>query len=79
MTATENRYDRITFSLPHEINQELDNLKRELQASKSELIKRAVEDFIVRQKEERLARAVEMMAVEYEESDMTALDGEAFL
>jgi len=79
MTATESRYDRITFSLPHEINLELDNLKKELHASKSELIKRAVEDFIARQKEERLARAVEMMAAEYEESDMTALDGEAFL
>ncbi|KYJ86284.1 ribbon-helix-helix protein, CopG family [Sulfurovum riftiae] len=75
-------YDRITFSLPHSMNVTLDSLKQELQSSKSDIIKQAIEYFVKQQEEKKLARAVELMAKEYENNDelttLTDLDSEDF-
>ena len=75
-------YDRITFSLPHSMNVTLDSLKQELQSSKSDIIKQAIEYFVKKQEEEKLARAVELMAKEYANNDeltsLTELDSEDF-
>ena len=80
--TTQTTYDRITFSLPHSMNVTLDTLKKELQSSKSDIIKQAIEYFVKKQEEEKLARAVELMAKEYESNDdltyLTDLDSEDF-
>ena len=80
--ATQVSYDRITFSLPHSMNVTLDSLKQELQSSKSDIIKQAIEHFVKQQEEMKIARAVELMAKEYENNDeltfLTDLDSEDF-
>ncbi len=80
--TTQTTYDRITFSLPHSMNVTLDTLKEELQSSKSDIIKQAIEYFVKKQEEEKLTRAVELMAKEYESNDdltyLTDLDSEDF-
>ena len=80
--ATQHTYDRITFSLPHSMNVTLDTLKQELKSSKSDIIKQAIEYFVKKQEEEKLARAVALMADEYESNDeltsFTDLDSEDF-
>lgn len=80
--TTHTTYDRITFSLPHSMNVTLDTLKKELGSSKSDIIKQAIEYFVKKQEEEKLARAVALMAKEYERNDeltyLTDLDGEDF-
>ena len=79
---TQTSYDRITFSLPHSMNVALDSLKQELQSSKSDIIKQAIEYFVKKQEEEKLAHAVELMAKEYEKNNeltsLTNLDSEDF-
>jgi len=83
MTATQTTYDRITFSLPNTLNQALDELKRETNRSKSEIIKLAIEEYLSRQKKIKLENAVKMMEREYETDEaltaLTALDSEDFL
>ncbi len=80
--AMQHSYDRITFSLPHSMNETLDALKKELKSSKSDIIKQAIESFVQKQKEKKLARAVNLMANEYEHNSeltsLTDLDGEDF-
>ena len=76
-------YDRITFSLPNSMNIALDNLKREISKSKSEIIKLAIESYLTQQKKIKLQKAVELMENEYKNSDklteFTSLDGDNFL
>ncbi len=78
----QNSYDRITFSLPHSMNLALDNLKGELQSTKSDIIKQAIEYFIQLQEEKKLQNAVKLMAKEYENNEeltyLTVLDAEDF-
>ena len=80
--TTQTTYDRITFSLPHSMNVTLDTLKEELHSSKSDIIKKALEYFMKKQEEEKLAHAVEIMAKEYESNNdliyLTGLDSEDF-
>ena len=80
--TTQITYDRITFSLPHSMNVTLDSLKEELQSSKSDIIKQAIEYFVEQQEAKKLSRAVELMAKEYESNDeltcLTDLDSEDF-
>ena len=82
MMEVQTNYDRITFSLPHSMNVTLDSLKQELQSSKSDIIKQAIEYFVKQQEEKKLARAVELMAKEYENNNeltsLTDLDSEDF-
>ena len=81
--TVQKHYDRITFSLPHNMNAALDSLKKEMHRSKSDIIKLAIESYIRKQEEERLEKAVEMMSHEYksnkELTSFTSLDGEKFL
>ena len=80
--ATHHTYDRITFSLPHSMNVTLDSLKQELKSSKSDIIKQAIEHFVKKQEEEKIARAVALMTNEYENNEeltsFTDLDSEDF-
>ena len=82
MTNTQMNIDRITFSLPHTLNQSLDALKDEVKRSKSEIIKIAIENYIEHQNKQKLKKAVALMADEYENNDdltaLTALDSESF-
>lgn len=75
--------DRITFSLPHELNMALDSLKKTRHRSKSELINQAIEEFLQKEEQRRLEEAVALMEREYAEDKeltaLTALDGEDFL
>ena len=82
MIATQNSYDRITFSLPNTLNLALDELKAEVNRSKSEIIKMAIESYIAQQNKRKLQKAVALMAEEYENNDeltaLTSLDFESF-
>ncbi len=82
-TSTQVEYDRITFSLPNSMNKALDTLKNEINRSKSEIIKLAIENYLAQQKKIKLQKAVEMMANEYENNDnlteFTSLDSEDFI
>lgn len=77
------KYDRITFSLPRDMNLELDNLKKEIKSSKSEIIKLAIKTYLTQQKAKRIQEAVDMMAQAYENdaglTDMTIIDAEGFV
>ena len=80
--SIENTYDRITFSLPHTMNVALEDLKEELQRSKSDIIKQAITYFVHKQEEDRLQKAVTLMAKEYEDNQeltyLSTLDSEEF-
>ncbi len=82
MTTPQMKYDRITFSLPHHLNEALDALKNESHQSKSELIKTAIENYLEEKKRRKLQEAVVLMADAYENDDdltaMQVLDSEAF-
>lgn len=83
MTVTQTDYNRITFSLPSSMNVALDKLKSEMQRSKSDIIKLAIENYLTQQKNIKLQKAVDMMADEYEHdkrlTEFTSLDCEDFL
>jgi len=80
--SIDNTYDRITFSLPHTMNVALEDLKEELQRSKSDIIKQAITYFVQKQEEGRLEKAVKLMAKEYEGDQeltyLSTLDSEDF-
>ena len=80
---SQNNYDRITFSLPHSMNLALDNLKKEIKSSKSEIIKLALKNFLAQQKEKKIKAAVDIMTYEYENdsdlTEMTIIDGDDFI
>jgi len=82
MNKTQMNIDRITFSLPHSLNQSLDALKDEVKRSKSEIIKIAIENYIDHQNKQKLQKAVALMADEYENNDglteLSTLDSESF-
>ena len=82
MIATQNNYDRITFSLPNTLNIALDELKSEINRSKSEIIKMAIESYIAQENKRKLQKAVALMAEEYENNEeliaFTSLDSESF-
>ena len=75
--------NRITFSIPNDLNLDLENLKAETKKSKTELINLAIKEFIERRKKEQIDKAMELMSKEYLENsnltDMTILDSEEFL
>jgi len=80
---TQNNYDRITFSLPHSMNLALDNLKKEIKTSKSEIIKLALQNYLLQQKSKKIQAAVDMIVQEYENDaeliEMTTIDSENFV
>ena len=77
------KYDRITFSLPRSMNLALDNLKKEIKVSKSEIIKLALKTYLTQQKAKKIQEAVDMMAQEYENdtglTEMTIIDADDFV
>jgi predicted DNA-binding protein len=79
----QNNYDRITFSLPHDINIALNNLKNEIKTSKSDIIKLAIEHYLQLQEKLKLQKAIELMSDEYQNNstltEFTILDSEVFL
>lgn len=80
-TSTE--IDRITVSLPHALAGKADELRAELNISRSELYKIALERFIEERQRNRVAAIAAEMAEEYRTNRdltaMTALDGEDFV
>ena len=82
MTTASAEYERITFSLPSSLNATLNNLKKEVNRSKSEIINLAIQSYIKNQEKIKMQKAVEMMAKEYEEDsdlvELTSLDSEGF-
>ena len=79
----QNKYDRITFSLPRSMNIALDNIKKEVKISKSEIIKLALKTYLKQQKTKKIQEAVDMMVQEYENdtglTEMTIIDAEDFV
>lgn len=74
--------DRVTISLPHTIACEIETLRTQLNVSRSEVFKRALERFIEEQHRSRLHAIAAEMAEEYRTNReliaCTALDAEDF-
>lgn len=83
MIATNQNYDRITFSLPKAVNTALGKLKIESKQSKSKLIKTAIEQYLAQQEKTKLQKAVKIMSNEYKNNsefiEFSILDSEDFL
>ncbi len=83
MLNADRSVDRITISVPHFLASEADSCSAELQISRSELYKMAMERFLAEQRRERLKLIVAEMAEEYRADGeliaFTALDGEEFV
>jgi len=83
MPTVTNETDRVTISLPHRLAQDIDALRTDLNISRSELFKVALESFLAEQRRMKLREAVAEMAEEYrsnrELTALTALDGEDFV
>ncbi|MEW6416915.1 MAG: ribbon-helix-helix protein, CopG family [Nitrospirota bacterium] len=75
-------YERVTISLPSEISKEIEELKKELRMSKSEIFKKAFEKFLREYRRQKIQRVAEMMASEYRKDEeltvFTDLDSEEF-
>jgi metal-responsive CopG/Arc/MetJ family transcriptional regulator len=82
MSNTAQDYERITISLPPDISKDIEEIKKELKVSKSEIFKKAFEIFFQDYKKQKLRKAAEKMAGEYKtDKGLTAfssLDGEDF-
>ena len=82
MHKTISGIDRVTISLPHAIACEIDILRTQLNVSRSEIFKRALERFIEEQQRSRLHTIAAEMAEEYRSNRdliaFTALDAEDF-
>jgi metal-responsive CopG/Arc/MetJ family transcriptional regulator len=82
MHKTVSEIDRVTISLPHTISCEIEALRAQLNVSRSEIFKRALERFIEEQRRGQLAGIAAEMAEEYrsnrELTVCTALDAEDF-
>lgn len=76
------RAERITISLPKSLNDEIENVRKELKFQKSEIFKLAVENWIRSYKKNKLKKIAESMIDEYETNSeltaFTALDAEDF-
>ena len=83
MLNTNRSVDRITISVPHSLASEAESCSAELQVSRSELYKMAMEYFLAKQRSERLKLIVAEMAEEYrgdaELTVLSALDTEEFV
>lgn len=75
-------FERVTISLPAGISREIDSLKNELGLSKSEIMRQALEKFVLEHRRRKIRRIAETMVREYEtNAELTAftvLDGEDF-
>ena len=82
MHKTISEIDRVTISLPHAIACEIETLRTQLNVSRSEIFKRAIERFIEEQHRSRLHTIAAEMVEEYRSNReliaCTALDAEDF-
>ncbi|HPN08354.1 MAG TPA: hypothetical protein PLU95_03550 [Syntrophales bacterium] len=74
--------ERLTISLPGSLARDMEKLTKEFRISKSEMARRAFEQFIYQCRRKKLLQAAETMAEEYrsdpELTVLTDLDGEEF-
>jgi metal-responsive CopG/Arc/MetJ family transcriptional regulator len=79
---TVQNYERVTISLPSELSKEIEELKKELRMSKSEIFKKAFEKFLQEHRRQKIQKAAELMASEYRGNKdltvFTCLDSEDF-
>jgi metal-responsive CopG/Arc/MetJ family transcriptional regulator len=79
---TAQNYDKVTFTIPHFLNQKLENIKNEFKVSKSEILKNAVEEYLQKQEKIRMQKSVELMMNEYQNdkslTEFTTLDRDAY-
>lgn len=77
------RSARITVSLPSQMIDDIEDVKDEMNINKSELVRRALEEFIRRHKRKKLEKIAIMMKDNYERDKeltaFTSLDSEGFL
>ncbi|MBM4137640.1 MAG: ribbon-helix-helix protein, CopG family [Nitrospira sp.] len=82
MSKTSHDYERVTISLPSEISRDIDEMKKELNISKSELFKTAFEIFLREHRKQKIRKIAERMTKDYETDKeltaFTALDSEDF-
>lgn len=75
-------FERITISLPSTLSRDIDELKKELNVSKSEIFKRAFEKFLEDYRKKKLRQVARKMVQEYKTNkELTAfhsLDQEDF-
>lgn len=77
-----NDVDRVTISIPHSLALQSEAVRSELNISRSELFRLALERFIQEQNNSRLATIAAEMVEEYRSNSeltaLTVLDGEDF-
>jgi len=80
---SEQGFERVTVAIPVELLESIESMKNEMKISKSELIRRAVEEFIKNYKRKKLEEIALIMKDEYERNKeltvFTSLDSEGFI
>ncbi len=73
---------RITISLPANLTQDIENIRKELGVSRSEMVRIMIERYLQGLRQEALRQAATIMEEDYatdsELTALTALDGEEF-
>ncbi|HEX3034373.1 MAG TPA: ribbon-helix-helix domain-containing protein [Thermodesulfobacteriota bacterium] len=76
-------FERLTIAVPLEVMSDMEDIKNEMKINKSELVRRAIEEFIKNYKRKKLEKIALMMKDEYEKNKelttFTSLDGEGFI
>lgn len=82
MSVNLKNVDRLTISLPKNLSNEIEAVRKELNIPKSEIFKIAIEKFLEQYRKRRLRKIAEMIADEYETDEeltaLTELDSEDF-
>lgn len=82
MGKTTHDYERVTISLPSDLSKKIEQLKQDLNTSKSEIFKMAFEKLWQDYEKQKITKIAEMMSLEYETNkeltSFTSLDAEDF-
>jgi len=82
MSVNLKNVDRLTISLPKNLSNEVEAVRKELNIPKSEIFKIAIEKFLEQYRKRKLQKIAEMMAEEYEKDEeltiFISLDSEDF-
>jgi metal-responsive CopG/Arc/MetJ family transcriptional regulator len=82
MSANLKNVDRLTISLPKNLSNEVERIRRELNVPKSEIFRIAIEKFLEQYRKRKIQKIAKMMADEYEKDQeltlFTSLDSEDF-
>jgi metal-responsive CopG/Arc/MetJ family transcriptional regulator len=80
---SEQGFERVTVAIPVQLLESIESIRSEMKINKSELIRRAVEEFIRNYKRKKLEEIALMMKDEYERNKeltlFTSLDSEGFI